>query len=730
MIGGEVCMYAKVIVDIKVHSVDKVFDYIVPDDLDVRCGMRVRVPFGRRELDGYVIEVLSEIEETKFELKSILGVSDVQFLNQELIDLAVHFAAETGSFKTSMLQTMLPKDITNRKAKDIEWITGFNDAFVSVKAKKQQEVIDYLEAAALPIRRSQLNQIFGASVIRTMMEKEVLQTKHRKENFLDVEPLETTALHHNNITLRDEQLKVLKALDEAPHKTFLLEGVTGSGKTEVFLTRVARVLQEKKTAMILVPEIGLTPQMIERFEARFGKQNIGLLHSRLTPAKRFDMWRRIKSGQVQIVLGTRSAIFAPLENIGIIILDEEHDQSYKQDNMPTYHARDIAIWRAQKHQAQVILASATPSLESFVRAEKGIYEYVRLQERINANQPEVEIVDMTNYLGEIEHRYFSRELLEAIQTAIEKNEQVILLLNRRGYAPMMQCKVCGHIPECPNCDTSLVYHQNKRQNSCHYCDYTESHQSTCAECGSDMRLDGIGIQRIEQELKKVFETARIIRADRDTIKKLEDYEALYEEFRKHEADILLGTQMITKGFDFPNVTVVGILETDQILHMPDVRASEKAYQLLRQAIGRTGRSEKKGKAILQTLDADHPLFVDIQKDDYQGFARKELERRQQFENPPFWHMSDIIISSETQNDAASCAAFMYTQLQRLEQYATVYQPAPTFMARRNNKYYFHILLKYKNSQQVIKNVQKLIEHVTKNYGNVQSFVQVNPVTFL
>ena len=720
-------MIAQVIVDIKAYAVDRIFDYIIPQHLSISIGMRVKVPFGPREIEGYVIAITDAPQDEKIKLKEIYNVSEIQFLDKELIELAKYVAEKTGSFQTSVLQAMLPKDITKRTVKKEEYITAVYEQRVSDRAKTQKEVLAVLHEEQKPYALKRLRKLFGASLINKMKKDEVFELILQEETAEVVAPME---VKDSNITLREEQIQVITALKHADTKPFLLQGVTGSGKTEVYIQYIAHTITAGKTAMMLVPEIGLTPQMIQRFEQRFSAERIALLHSGLSQAQRYNMWLKIKKGTIDIVLGTRSAIFAPLKNIGVIIIDEEHDASYKQDNMPTYSAIDIAMWRGNYHQATILLASATPSLESFVRAQKGIYTPLYLTERINANPANVEIVDMRQYVGEEKYRYFSKELLDAIAVALEKKEQVMILLNRRGYATVVQCQHCGHTPECPNCDTTLTYHKEGHKLTCHYCQYSEPQTMMCSKCGGKTTMSGVGIQKIVEVLAEIFPSANLMRVDKDMVKKYDDYYIFYEKFLNHEADIMIGTQMITKGFDFPNVTVVGVLETDQLLHMPDLRAREKTYQLLRQVIGRTGRSDKQGTAYLQTYDAEHPIFKDVEQESYETFAIKELEARKEFKNPPYWNVSDIIVSSNFQHEATKCVNFMYNQLKQLEAHATIYPPSATFIGRINNKYYYHIMLKYKDSRKIVRNVQKLLTHVVKNYPKVHSYIQINPINFL
>ena len=718
---------AQVIVDIKSYSVDKVFDYLIPDHLDAHIGMRVVAPFGNRTIDGYIIKITDKPQQADLVLKEITSVSDIQFLNEELIELSEVFAAATASFRTSMLQAMLPKDVTSRKLQMIDVVTAIKKFDVPTRAKKQQEVLDFLMGEQLPVSLAFLRKVFGQAVIATMVKGAFFKLGQIEKQL--VSDPEVLAVSPARVELRAEQQAVLETLIHGEKTGYVLRGVTGSGKTEVFLTYAEYLLKQDKNVLVLVPEIGLTPQMIDRFETRFGRQNIAILHSKLGTADRFEMWRKIKNKEIRIVLGTRSAVFAPLEAIGAIIVDEEHDTSYKQESLPSYNAKDIALWRAEYHQAKVIFASATPSLESYVRAKRGIFGLLELEKRVTNQQKQIEIVNMREYVGIEANRYFSQVLLDAMSDALANEEQVMLLLNRRGYAPLVQCQHCGHTPQCEHCDTNLVYHKDKHKFICHYCQHEEAASFVCPACGAQMVQTGVGIQKIAEELETHFPDAKILRADRDNVKTLNDYHEIYDTFARQEAQILLGTQMIAKGFDFPNVTVIGVLETDQVLHLPDLRAREKAYQLLLQVIGRTGRGEKPGKAFLQTYEPDHELFKEIIKDDFNSFATGELALRQTFQNPPFWHVSDLIIAANDFREAATCANFMYDVLQGLKDHATVYAPAPTFLKKINNRYHLHILLKYKNSQLMTKNIRKLIEHVVKQYPNVRVYLQVNPLNF-
>ncbi|OMG45092.1 primosomal protein N', partial [Paenibacillus macerans] len=395
-------------------------------------------------------------------------------------------------------------------------------------------------------------------------------------------------------------------IHDEKERTFLLHGVTGSGKTEVYLQTIEEVLNKGKEAMMLVPEIALTPQMVLRFKRRFG-DDVAVLHSGLSKGERYDEWQKIRDGRARVSVGARSSIFAPFKNLGIIIIDEEHESTYKQEDYPRYHARDIAQWRSQFHHCPVVLGSATPSLESYARAEKNVYELLSLPHRVNQQAlPHIDIIDMREELSEGNRSMFSIALRQAIQERLDKKEQIVLFLNRRGYASFMLCRDCGYVPHCPHCDISLTYHKTTDQLKCHYCGYQENPPSQCPNCeGDHIRQVGTGTQRVEELLQQEFPHARIIRMDVDTTSRKGAHEKLLNDFEAGKGDILLGTQMIAKGLDYPNITLVGVLNADTMLNLPDFRASERTYQLLTQVSGRAGRHEKEGQVIIQTYNPDH-----------------------------------------------------------------------------------------------------------------------------
>ncbi len=492
-----------------------------------------------------------------------------------------------------------------------------------------------------------------------------------------------------------------ESIDPHNSKVYLLEGVTGSGKTEVYLQWISEVIEKGQSAMMLVPEIALTPQMVERFKSRFGDR-VAVLHSGLSVGEKYDEWRKIKNKEADIVVGARSSIFAPLENIGIIILDEEHETSYKQDESPRYHARDIAIWRGEFHHCPVVLGSATPSLESRARAQKGVYTLLKLTKRAKEQiLPEVHLIDMRNEFIQ-QKGSFSQTLLKAIENRLEKKEQTVLLLNRRGYSSFVLCRDCGYVLECPNCDISLTLHMDTKTMKCHYCGHEERIPTFCPKCQSrQIRYFGTGTQKVQEELQEVFTDARIVRMDVDTTRRKGQHEEILKQFENQEADILIGTQMIAKGLDYPNVTLVGVINADTALNIPDFRSSEKTFQLLTQVSGRAGRGDKLGEVFIQTYNPTHYAIQLAQGHQYERFFETEMRIRHMANYPPYFFTTMITFSSEEEGVALKKAIEVHKELKaNVSPKVIVLGPTAKSIARMNNRYYFQIIVKYKKEPQL------------------------------
>ncbi len=546
--------------------------------------------------------------------------------------------------------------------------------------------------------------------------------------------LSSTIQKTKPLVLNEEQSVAFDAINSALNQqistTFLLEGVTGSGKTEIYLQAIARTIEAGKTALFLVPEITLTPQMVRRVKGRFG-DDVALLHSALSDGERYDEWRRIQRQEVHVVVGVRSAIFAPLEQIGLIIMDEEHESSYKQDDNPRYHARDIASWRANRHQAVLILGSATPSLESRARAQKHVYQLLELKKRALANPlPTAQIIDMSEVIKSGGDEVFSPQLLDQIEERLEKKQQIILMLNRRGYANFMMCRDCGYVPMCPNCDLALTMHKDTYRMECHVCGATQPIPHKCPVCGSTrIRPFGTGTQKVEEQLQDKFPQARIIRMDNDTTRKKGATDRLLEQFGQQKADILIGTQMIAKGLDFPNVTLVGVLNADTTLKIPDYRASERTFQLITQVAGRAGRADKVGNVVIQTFNPQHYAIKLAQNQDYEAFYQQEMSLRKTWHYSPYYYAIQIKLTHPNEQDVAKIAYKIVNWLREQIMPSTmIFGPAPGSIRRVKNRYVYQISLRFKYDDKLEQALNLLVNDAQKIIDkNIQISINRDPI---
>ena len=729
----------------------------------VTIGSRVHVPFGRgnRLLQGFVVGFSDTFDNTVTDLKAISEVLDFEpVLNAEQLELAEQMRHTVFSYKISILKSMIPnllnsqydkrltpteslsseerlalfgekenrlyssfteeetkkvarlvqagkitvaylaKDKKNIKTEKYYYIQAekMAAAEISNRAKKRLELRDYLLEHPEEGRLSDLHHLFSRDVVKFFVDNQLItvleREKKRSDAYFDVATTDFLDLNAEQAAVV-EQVTSQIAQESNP---FLLEGVTGSGKTEVYLHIIDKVLKLGKTAIVLVPEISLTPQMTNRFISRFGKQ-VAIMHSALSDGEKFDEWRKIKSGQARVVVGARSAIFVPIENIGAIIIDEEHEATYKQESNPRYHARDVALLRAKYHKAVLLMGSATPSIESRARASRGVYQFLQLTHRANpmAKIPKVEIVDFRDYVGQQEVSNFTPYLLEKIADRLEKNEQVVLMLNRRGYSSFVMCRDCGYVDECPNCDISLTLHMDTKTMNCHYCGFEKSIPHTCPNCHSrSIRYYGTGTQKAYDELVEVFSQARILRMDVDTTRQKGAHQRILDKFGNHEADILLGTQMIAKGLDFPNVTLVGVLNADTSLNLPDFRSSERTFQLLTQVAGRAGRAEKEGEVLIQTYNPQHYAIQLAQKQDYEAFYAYEMGIRRQLAYPPYYFTVGLTLSHKDEQTVVR-KSFELLQLlrQQLSDKIKILGPTPKPIARTHNLYHYQIIVKYR-----------------------------------
>ena len=720
-------MVVGVLVQLSSQNIDKIFDYIVPNDLEssIKVGIRVLVPFGRQTLEGFVLEIKDNSDRDLKEIYSILDRDIV--LNDELLLLGKQIQKSTLSTLISAYQVMLPKAL---KAKAGVLVSKKYQTFYELTDKSYlasssaQEKILRLFSDKKTISRKELLAI-SSSALSTLIEKKVL-SEIKKEDYR----IKYEVNKDKKKVLTPSQQKVVNSvLENQQNVPFLLFGVTGSGKTEVYMQIIEKVLKRGETAIMLVPEISLTPQMVEQFSNRFGNQ-IAALHSALSEGEKYDEWRRIARGEASIVIGARSAIFAPLKNIGIIIMDEEHSDSYKQgDKSPRYHARDVAIWRAKYHSCPVLLGSATPSLESMARAEKGVYQLLVLKERVNGKSlPNVEIIDM-NKEAKNGISHITNRLLGELSSCIDRGEQAILFLNRRGFSTFVTCKNCSETIKCPNCDITLTYHKSNRMLRCHYCGYATPLPKVCPNCNEEALSDlGVGTEKIEEELHGLLPNARVLRMDVDTTSRKGAHKKMIDAFRNHEYDILLGTQIVAKGLDFSDVTLVGVINADTSLNIPDFRSSENTYSLLSQVAGRSGRSQKTGKVYIQTFNPDHYAISFVKEHDYLGFYREEMKIRRRLGYPPFYFLCYLKISGKEADYLFQEALKIKRSLERNLGHTTILGPTTLAVFKVNNIYRYGIILKYKREEALYDILIKIQNHYKSNH-KLRVDIDFNPSHF-
>ncbi|MBJ6745957.1 primosomal protein N' [Streptococcus sp. 121] len=764
------------------------------EDIQVGVRVHVPFGNGNRLIQGVVIGLKGE-EKKGLELKEIVEVLDeIPILNQEQLWLVEQLRYQVFSFKIQLLKMMMPSLLQSQYDKlylptdrlDLADATTFfpsgggrrasklsPEELVQVQkwvAKGQVEVkylaedqatlkyekwyrtnpqvLSKLEIRKQAVKRlearefllqhpnegrlTELNKLFTSPVTKYLTDEGALEvfekSVSRSASFFEgVKPTQAPRLNDQQAQAKK---KILAHVGEEKTQPVLLEGITGSGKTEVYLQVIEEVLKAGKNAIVLVPEISLTPQMTKGFIGRFG-QEVAILHSGLSAGEKYDEWWKIAHGQARVVIGARSAIFAPLTNIGIIIIDEEHESSYKQDTNPRYHARDVALLRAQYHQAALVLGSATPSLESRARAWRGVYDFVELTQRANPKAliPQVEVIDLRDYRTSKEDRNISPPLLEALEETLARGEQAVLMLNRRGFSSFMMCRVCGEVDTCPNCDISLTLHMSTRTMNCHYCDFRKGIPQTCPNCQSrDIHYYGTGTERAQEELNELLPQARVLRMDVDTTRKKGSHEKLLGQFGRGEADILLGTQMIAKGLDFPNVTLVGVLNADTGIHLPDFRAAERTFQLLTQVAGRAGRANKPGRVYLQTYNPEHYAIGFASRQDYEGFYQEEMRIRRLAGYPPYYFTVALHFSHR---EARVVEEIAYRTLGLIRQYLSaevvVLGPTPSTISRTHNLYHYQILIKYRKEAGLETALNRVLDlSQTKEFQQVRLTIDHEP----
>lgn len=719
-------MYVKVLIETRVKSNDMTFTYHVSKDAcNNIIGKRVLVPFSNRIVEGFVLDY--DVKPEDYDVKGVLKVIDEEpVLNDELIKLGKFMSERYLCSLIYTYQAMLPKALkanhkTSAKAKTKTYVKlNENVNHNEVKTKAQLEIIKLLTDNELVLK----SEIKSRSSLKKLMEKNIVM-EFKKEIYRKV----SGTVDLKTVTLTQSQQKVSNEIKQGLNNTlvYLLYGVTGSGKTEVYIDVVKEVLKQGKTAIILVPEISLTPQITARFKGVFGSL-IAILHSSLSDGERYDEFRRINRGEVKLVIGARSAIFAPLKNIGIIIIDEEHSESYKQENNPRYNTLDIATKRSKTHNCPVVLGSATPTIESFARAKKGYYRFLELDKRVNDKPlPKVEIVDMKKEIRK-GNKLFSESLIRSIKERLNRKEQIMLLLNRRGYANYLTCPSCGYVFKCPNCDITLTYHKTSGMMRCHYCGYAEVRKETCPSCKEGkVREVGSGTQMIEEEIKTLFPFANVVRMDADTTSKKGSHFKIINDFNDGKYDILVGTQMIAKGLNFPNVTLVGVINADQGLNIPNFRSSEQTFSLLDQVIGRAGRAEKEGIAIVQTYNPEHYSIVCAKNHDYKGFFAREMFIRKKLNYPPYCFITLIKITSKDFdygiNEAKKVSLFLR---KKLSSTTSILGPSMASVLKVNKNFNFQVILKYKKDEKLYTALNDLIK-IYEGNSKLKIELDFNPI---
>ena len=719
-------MYAEVIVDVAHSDVDKIFDYACGEN--IAAGMRVAVPFGNGVTTGFVMRVKEKTDVPPEKLKKILRAEeDFPALTKESLLLAGKIAARYRVPMALTLRLFLPAEMrTGKVGERYRTVCRLSGQLPPIppRAQKQLALVAFLEENG-EADSTLLREKFGGA-FKALEEKGAVIAERRR---VFRNPYTGDAGEAPAHALTPAQLRAVDTIHTTDKTVSLLHGVTGSGKTEVYLSLIADVLKEGKTAIFLVPEISLTPQMLFQLRARFGSK-AAILHSGLSAGERFDEWMRLREGDARIAIGARSAIFAPVENVGIIVIDEEHDGSYLSESSPRYNTFEVARLRAVYNGCKLVLGSATPSVETYRRARTGEFELITLPDRINARpMPEVHIVDMRREVRRGNPSAFSAELRERLKHCLDEGNQAILFLNRRGYSQTVICRDCGYVAKCENCDVSLTYHSEEDCLKCHYCGARYKMLSACPQCGGKhIGYVGTGTQRVVTELKKLYPAARILRMDMDTTGGKEGHFRILKEFSARKADILVGTQMVAKGHDFPQVTLVGVLDADMSLHFPDYRSGERTFQLVTQVAGRSGRASDAGEVVLQTYDPDNYILRFAAAYDYEGFYAHEIAMREATMFPPFARIVRVMVTGDEEGETLEALRAVYSKLQSL--YAARPEAFLFFnrmhapIKRIQNKFRYQVLMRLAGGGELLQEIYAVCAE--EKYKNVLIYVEENP----
>ena len=737
-------MIAEVIIDRTAKKLNRTFDYNIPKELEdlVIVGSRVLVPFGKaKELEeAYVIGIK---EKSEFEVKDIVKIKH-NLTNQQIrlakwmakkyfcnVSECIKLMSAPGSKRKNEVKDKTINVIYLKKEKEeIE----FDMSTGKIKSEKQKRALEFLkENEGATANEVEMFTDCSKAILKTLEKNGYIEFLEKK---IERNPLENKQIEKTSkLQFTEEQEtafnKINQAIQENRNEEFLLYGVTGSGKTEIYLQLIEIVLEKGKTAIMLVPEISLTPQTINRFISRFGKEEIAVLHSKLSIGERYDEWNKIKEGKANIIIGARSAIFAPTENVGLIIIDEEHDSSYKSESSPRYNAKEIADILGKHGEFPVVLGSATPDITTYYKAQSGGITMLTLTKRANNSKlPDVKIIDLKQELAEGNRSILSTALYEEMKNNLRNKKQTILFLNRRGFSTFIMCRECGYTMQCKNCNISMTYHRFENKLKCHYCGYEEKIVTTCPNCkSSKIRYFGTGTQKIEEEVHKIFPNATTIRMDVDTVTKKNSHEDILERFKNENIDILIGTQMIVKGHHFPNVTLVGVIAADTSLNIDDYRANERTFQILTQVAGRAGREKLPGKVIIQTYNPDNFSIDLAQKQDYGEFYDIEIALRKQLKYPPFCDIIIISFTGTNEKELISISEYVYKFLDNKmdkEKY-NVYKPVPAPIDKIQNKIRWRMIIKGKMTAKAYTDINDCLSSVySKNIKNTKVWADINP----
>lgn len=734
--GGILNLYAEIILNSEAIEIDRPFTYKVPLDMEekVKVGQIVKVPFGVRSkpVEGFILDLKAEEEmKVSFKMKSILSVENEEPVITEDDLKLINFLREEYLCKyIDAIRLLIPVGILKgAKSKSRNVIVFINDNLEKIKNKDGYiEIIDFIKRNTGKYTKTELSKEHGFSIYKLNKLMEHGLIKSEEEIVFRYNTREYNKDVQKNLTV--EQSMAIKEIEESEENLILLKGVTGSGKTEVYMRIVEKTLEEGKSAIVLVPEIALTPQMIERFKGRFGS-NVALFHSKLSDGERFDEWYRVKEGKASLIIGARSAIFLPAKNLGLIIIDEEHENTYKSDQNPKYQTKEVAEYIAKLKGCKVILGSATPTIESYYRAISGEMKLVELNHRVdNKPMPKMMLVDMREELRSGNKSLFSRRLYASMKEKLEKGEQIILFLNRRGFSTFVSCRSCGYVFYCEDCDISMTYHKNGFL-VCHYCGKTKKQPNLCPKCGSKyVKFFGAGTERVEEEVRRYFKNARILRMDVDTTRAKDSHEKIYNAFKAREADILIGTQMVSKGLDFPNVTLVGILAADMSLNLPDYRAAERSFQIITQVAGRAGRGDKEGEVIVQTYTPEHYSLQYAKKYDYENFYEKEFTIRAMMGYPPFGRILLINGSGKNEDELRKQMIYLGEKVkEKAEEFGglEVLGPTPCIIYRIKENYRWQIIIKGEFSSKFSKSIKDILYDKANNvYNDIRVSMDINP----